>query len=63
MDMVIQCPSCEMEIPRTKYGDQDWFFCKSCASMFFSHESLRENWPSIYQAIKSRNQKKAPIAS
>ena len=48
------CPNCSAEITSKRWEDQDWFFCSSCQSLFFSHESLRENWPSLFYSLKER---------
>lgn len=50
------CPNCDATITSKRVHDQDWFFCQKCQSMFFSTESLRENWPSLYQALAEKEE-------
>jgi Zn-finger nucleic acid-binding protein len=52
MELTTFCPNCNIEIKSKRWEDQDWFFCSSCQSLFFSHESLREIWPSLYDSLK-----------
>jgi endogenous inhibitor of DNA gyrase (YacG/DUF329 family) len=54
MKIVMDCPNCGKEISSVKSKEQDWFSCKACSSIFFSNESLRENWPSIYEALMAK---------
>lgn len=54
MGLSTYCSNCDAEITSKRVHGQDWFFCKSCQSIFFSHESLRENWPSLYQALAEK---------
>ena len=54
MELTIDCPNCDNEITNKRWRDQDWFFCQACQSMFFSNESLRENWPSLYKTLVER---------
>ena len=54
MKIVMACPNCGMEITSVKSKEQDWFSCNACSSIFFSNESLRENWPSIYEALMEK---------
>ena len=56
MKLTTDCPNCKAEITSKRWEDQDWFFCQSCQSLFFSHESLRENWPSLYRSLKEREE-------
>jgi ribosomal protein L37AE/L43A len=54
MRLTTDCPNCGSEIWSKRLREQDWFFCQSCQSMFFSNESLRENWPSLYRALAEK---------
>jgi Zn-finger nucleic acid-binding protein len=56
MKLTTICPNCSAEITSKQWEDQDWFFCSSCQSLFFSHESLRENWPSLYHSLKEKEE-------
>ena len=51
MQLTTYCPNCKSLITSRRWEEQDWFFCSNCQSQFFSHESLRRNWPSLYRAI------------
>ncbi|MDF1525324.1 MAG: hypothetical protein RRA15_08945 [bacterium] len=52
MQLTTHCPNCKAEIISKRFENQDWFFCQTCQSQFFSHESLRKNWPSLYQTVR-----------
>jgi reverse gyrase len=54
VELTTICPNCDTEITSKRWRDQDWFFCQTCQSMFFSNESLRENWPSLYETLAKR---------
>jgi len=56
MVLTTYCPNCKAEITSKRWEDQDWFFCNSCQSRFFSHESLRKNWPSLYRTLQEREE-------
>ena len=56
MSLTTHCPNCETLITSKRWECQDWFFCKNCQSMFFSHESLREKWPSLYWTLREREE-------
>lgn len=62
MQLTTFCPNCKSEITSKRFEEQDWFFCQTCQSQFFSHESLRKNWPSLYQTLRDREEKKAAQA-
>ncbi|UCF88420.1 MAG: hypothetical protein JSV70_08415 [bacterium] len=51
MKLTTDCPNCGTVITSKRWQEQDWFYCQTCQSMFFSHESLRENWPSLYSSL------------
>jgi len=57
MELTTFCPNCKSEITSKRWEDQDWFFCQTCQSLFFSHGSLRENWPSLYRTLRKRKDK------
>ena len=56
MELTTYCPNCNAEITSKRFEEQDWFFCSSCQSLFFSNESLRRNWPSLYRTLQEREE-------
>ncbi|UCG38645.1 MAG: hypothetical protein JSV00_10855 [bacterium] len=62
MKLTTDCPNCDAVITSKRVNGQDWFFCESCQSIFFSHESLRENWPSLYRALEQKDKEVASRA-
>ena len=59
MKLTTDCPNCGNEISSKRWEEQDWFFCRACQSMFFSNESLRENWPSLYKSLMAKKKELA----
>ena len=62
MELSTSCPNCDAPITNKRVHDQDWFFCQQCQSIFFSNESLRENWPSLYHALAEKEEEVAATA-
>ena len=56
MKLTIDCPSCGVRITSRRRGEEDWFYCNSCQSIYFSCESLRKNWPSLYKTLADRKE-------
>jgi len=56
MKLTIDCPTCGERISSKCRGEEDWFYCNFCQSMFFSCESLRKNWPSLYKTLTERKE-------
>ena len=56
MNLTIDCPHCGDRITSKRRGEEDWFYCANCQSLFFSCESLRKNWPSLYKTLAKRKE-------
>jgi hypothetical protein len=56
MKLITDCPNCGKTITIEEECYQGWLFCCSCQCVFLSRESLRENWPSLYRALKRKKQ-------
>jgi transcription initiation factor TFIIIB Brf1 subunit/transcription initiation factor TFIIB len=54
MNLTADCPKCGSKITIKDGCYQGWLFCSSCQCIFFSQESLRKNWPSLYKALKKK---------
>ncbi len=62
MKLTTDCPNCGAVITSKRCHQQDWFFCESCQSIFFSCEGLRENWPSLHKTFMERRKKQPAVA-